>query len=141
MYDGVPEEVVQEAKADLHETILGATPAVVTDTVSLGIPIPTAGTLCAPTEVTSAAVAANRADAVRVSTYVRVKGNVFMRWCLAAANRTPWPLLARRFFFARGDSKVGYCATMAVADCKYGLKLKSLQSSWALSVLLGKPPG
>ena len=70
-----------------------------------------------------------------------VKGHVFMRWCLAAANRTHWPLLSRRFYLARGYSKVGQCASMALADTKFGFKMRSLQSRWALGVLLGSPPG
>ena len=82
-----------------------------------------------------------RDDAVRTSLQIGWKGAIALRSACAAATQSPWPFLARRFYLARADAKIAYIGPLALADPLFGFRLGSLQSRWALAVLLGRPPG
>ena len=85
--------------------------------------------------------ALNRDDAIRISTAVMVKGNIVLRGACSAAASCSWPLIARKFYLTRAPCKVAFAAPLAIADHKFGFKMKVIQVRWAMAALLGRPAG
>jgi hypothetical protein len=141
MVDGATQPTVAAFSLALQHSILGGSPSVVGETVALGGP---KGTAPPRDLVRGDAQSANRLirdDAVRTSLQICGKGAIALRSACAAATQSPWPFLARRFYLARADAKIAYIGPLALADPLFGFRLGSLQSRWALAVLLGRPPG
>jgi hypothetical protein len=84
---------------------------------------------------------ANRADAVRISLKVAVQGNIALRDACSSAASCSWPMAARKFYLSQAECRVAYVAPLAIADPKFGFKMKVLQLRWAMAVILGRPPG
>ena len=110
-------------------------------TSKLGFPICGAQLLWRDRHDAASIAMANRSDAIKVSTFIALRGGIVLRWSCSAAHRTPWPLVARRFYLSRAAAKLGYAAPLALADYKFGFKLKSLEARWAIAVLIGRPLG
>ena len=120
---------------------MGGSPVVVGETRMLGLPLASVQGLWEHRHDVGAIAALNRSDAIRISSAVMVKGSIALRGACSAAASCSWPLVARKFYLSRAECKVAFAAPLAVADYKFGFKMKVTQVRWARAVLLGRPAG
>ena len=141
LMDNVPDAVMSACQSAIKDTILGGSPSVVAATRMLGLPLAATQGLWENRGKAGAIAAANREDASRISSAVMVKGSIALRGACSAAAGCSWPLVARKFYLSRAECKVAFAAPVAIADQKFGLKMKIVQLRWAIAVLLGRPAG
>ena len=82
--------------------------------------------------------ASNQAVRLRILRRVSVQAAIALRVACVRALRSPWPLLARRYYLARAAAKLAYLLPLTVGTQVSGLRVVNIQSRWALAAITGR---
>jgi len=82
--------------------------------------------------------ARNTAVRQHILKQVSIKAAIAMRVSTVQASRCPWPMLARRYYLSRAESKLAYLLPLVLGVQVAGLRVTGVQSRWALAVVTGR---
>jgi hypothetical protein len=138
--DGVPQSVRELAPLHLHASMQGGTPhmiAIGDDNTFLGVPdgLPP---LRANSTPHPSPAGANQATRMRILRKISQQSAIAVRVAAVQALRCPWPLLARRYYLARAESKVAYLLPFSLGVQVAGARLVNIQARWALTAITGR---
>ena len=117
-FEGIPDEALHLAPLLLHGSVQGGSPRILhvkDDNAFLGVPDGLPPLRSDATQHVSPS-SMNQAVRLRILRNIGQRAAIALRVAAVQALRCPWPLLARRYYLARGEAKLSYLLPFVIAS-------------------------